>query len=198
MGKLTDRTIRNLETPCRHTDGDTLYLVVSPSGDKNWVQRLVIQGQRHDLGLGPYPAVALALARQNSQENRSLVKSGGNPMAVKREAEALAKTPSFEAMARRHIARTPTPGEMPSTGHNGSLPLPPTPFPLSAPLGWIRSLAGTLSRPSPTSEPPIVPTPKTGPAGVLVLWGDHTLEGGAFHEEFPVHGGADRPCAQAG
>ena len=37
-------------------------------------------------------------------ENRTLVKSGVNPLAVKREAEALAKTPSFEALARRHIA----------------------------------------------------------------------------------------------
>ena len=32
------------------------------------------------------------------------MKSGVNPLAVKREAEALAKTPSFEALARRHIA----------------------------------------------------------------------------------------------
>ena len=76
--------------------------MVSPSGDKNWVQRLVIQGRLHDLGLGPYPAVSLA--RQKSLEDRTLVKSGGNPLAVKREAEVLAKTPSFEAMARRHIA----------------------------------------------------------------------------------------------
>ena len=30
-------------------------------------------------------------------------------------------------------------------------------------------------------------TPKTGPAGMLVLWDDHRLEGGSFHEEFPVH-----------
>ena len=104
MGKLTDRTIRNLEAPGRHSDGDTLYFVIYPSGAKSWVQRLVIQRQRHDLGLGPYPAVSLALARQKSMENRTLVKSGVNPLAVKREAEALAKTPSFEALARRHIA----------------------------------------------------------------------------------------------
>ncbi len=82
MGKLTDRTIRNLETPGRHTDGDTLYLVIYPSGTKAWVQRLVIHGLRHDLGLGPYPAVSLALARKSALENRALVKSGGNSLAV--------------------------------------------------------------------------------------------------------------------
>ena len=64
MGKLTDRAIRNLEAAGRHSDGDTLYFVIFPSGAKSWVQRLVIQGQRHDLGLGSYPAVSLALARQ--------------------------------------------------------------------------------------------------------------------------------------
>ena len=104
MGKLTDRAIRNLEAPGRHADGDTLYLVIYPSGAKNWVQRLLIQGRRHDLGLGPYPAVSLAFARQKSMENRTLVKSGGNPLTIKREAEALAKMPTFEALARRHIA----------------------------------------------------------------------------------------------
>ena len=104
MGKLTDRAIRSLEAPGRHSDGDALYLVIYPSGAKNWVQRLVIQGQRHDLGLGPCPTVFLASARQKAMENRTLVKPGGNPLAVKRETEALAKTPSFEALARRHIA----------------------------------------------------------------------------------------------
>ena len=104
LGKLTDRTVRNLEAPGRHPDGDTLYLLVYPSGAKTWVQRLVIQGRRHDLGLGPYPAVSLASARMKSMENRVLVKSGVNPLALKREAEALAKTPTFETLARRHIA----------------------------------------------------------------------------------------------
>ena len=77
--------VRNEKTPGRHFVGETLYLMVWPNGGKSWVQRLSIEGKRTDLGLGPHPPVSLAQARQKARENRSLVKSGGNPLAVKRE-----------------------------------------------------------------------------------------------------------------
>ena len=96
--------VRNEKTPGRHFVGETLYLMVWPNGGKSWVQRLSIEGKRTDLGLGPHPPVSLAQARQKARENRSLVKSGGNPLAVKREEAMLAGTPTFEALARQHIA----------------------------------------------------------------------------------------------
>ena len=102
--KLTDRQVRNLNTPGRYPDGATLYLVVWPSGSKSWVQRLTISGRRTDLGLGGYPAIALAQARRKAQENRSLARSGGNPIAEKREEAMAAAMPTFEALARQHIA----------------------------------------------------------------------------------------------
>ena len=96
--------VRNEKTPGRHSVGETLYLMVWPNGGKSWVQRLSIEGKRTDLGLGPHPPVSLAQARQKARENRSLVKSGGNPLAVKRKEAMLAGTPTFEALARQHIA----------------------------------------------------------------------------------------------
>ena len=33
---------------------------------------------------------------------------------------------------------------------------------------------------------------------MLVLWDDQTREGGSFHEEFPVYGGAGCLCSPAG
>ena len=86
MAKLTDRRIRNLKTPGRHPDGETLYLVVAPSGYRSWIQRLVIRGRRHDLGLGPFPLVSLAEARRRAQDNRALARSGGDPMSEKQAA----------------------------------------------------------------------------------------------------------------
>ena len=56
------------------------------------------------MGLGPFPAVSLARAREKARENLSLVKSGGNPLAVKQEEARLAAIPTFEALARQHIA----------------------------------------------------------------------------------------------
>ena len=57
--KLTALTMRQLG-PGRHADGEGLYLVVRKSGACQWVQRIVIQGRRRDLGLGPFPRVTLA------------------------------------------------------------------------------------------------------------------------------------------
>ena len=84
----TDRAVRNVKTQGRHPVGETLYLMVWPSGRKSWVQRLAIKGGRKDRGLGPYPAVSLAQARERAQANRSLVKAGGNLLAAKEEADA--------------------------------------------------------------------------------------------------------------
>ena len=104
MGKLTDRSVRNLKTPGRFPDGETLYLKIWPSGAKSWVQRLVIGGRRTDLGLGAYPVVSLAQARRKAQDNRALAKSGGDPLAEKREEAMVAAMPTFEALALQHIA----------------------------------------------------------------------------------------------
>ena len=101
MGRLTDRGIRNIKAPGRHPDGETLYLVVSRSGYRSWIQRLVIRGRRHDMGLGPFPAVSLAEARERAHNNRGLARSGGDPMSEKQAAEGV---PSFETLARQHIA----------------------------------------------------------------------------------------------
>ena len=71
--------VRNVKSQGRYSAGETLYLMVWPNGRKTWVQRLTIEGRRTDLGLGPYPAVSLAQAREKALDNRSLAKSGGNP-----------------------------------------------------------------------------------------------------------------------
>ena len=72
MGRLTAATVRGLSKPGRYGDspGSTLDLVVQPSGARSWVQRLVIGGKRHDIGLGGYPLTTLAEAREAAFENR--------------------------------------------------------------------------------------------------------------------------------
>ena len=114
MGKLTALAAKNLSKPGRHGDGDGLYLNVAPSGSKSWVQRIVIQGRRRDVGLGPYPAVSLARARSIAQTNRSAVAEGRDPVAEKRGAREAARRPApsiptfIEAAARVIGLRRPT------------------------------------------------------------------------------------------
>ena len=79
-------------------DGNGLYLLVRPTGSRSWVQRLVIRGQRRDLGLGGFPLVSLKEARDQAFSNRKLARSGSNPLADKRRANG---TPTFGAAAER-------------------------------------------------------------------------------------------------
>ena len=84
--------------PGRHADGNGLYLFVQPSGTRSWIQRLVIQGRRRELGLGSVALVSLAEAREKALANRKLAREGGDPLAEKRRRQGV---PSFaEATAR--------------------------------------------------------------------------------------------------
>ena len=40
--------------PGKYTDGHGLMLWVKPTGTRSWVQRLIIQGKRRDMGLGRF------------------------------------------------------------------------------------------------------------------------------------------------
>ena len=95
MGKLTAATVRTASRPGLHGDGATLYLAVAPGGSKSWIQRVTVDGRRRDIGLGGYPAVSLAKARQRAMANRVAIADGIDPLAEKRRAN----TPTFRAAA---------------------------------------------------------------------------------------------------
>ena len=84
--------------PGRHADGNGLYLFVKPTGNRSWVQRLVIHGRRRELGLGAAALVPLAEARERALANRKLARSGGDPLSEKHRAEAV---PTFTEAAER-------------------------------------------------------------------------------------------------
>ena len=97
---LSAARVRTEKRVGRHADGNGLYLVVEPSGNKRWIQRLTIRGRRTDLGLGGWPLVSLAEARERAIENRKTARSGGDPLAEKRNASV----PTFSEAADRVIA----------------------------------------------------------------------------------------------
>ena len=95
MGKLTAARVKSLSKPGRYGDGATLFLNVAPGGSKSWIQRLTIDGRRRDIGLGGFPLVSLAEARELAFENRRLARRGRDPLAEKRKA----KIPTFREAA---------------------------------------------------------------------------------------------------
>lgn len=97
MGRLTAAKIRSLTEPGRYGDGGTLYLNVAPGGSKSWVQRLTIDGTRRDIGLGGFPLVTLAEAREQAFENRRAARRGSDPLADKHRA----KVPTFREAAQQ-------------------------------------------------------------------------------------------------
>ena len=85
MTRLSVARIKKLSEPGLHGDGGTLYLRVTPGGTKCWVQRVVILGKRCDIGLGGWPLVSLAEARETAFQNRRTIRNGGDPLAEKRK-----------------------------------------------------------------------------------------------------------------
>ncbi len=69
----------------RHGDGRGLFLYVKPSGSRSWVLRYQVQGRRRDLGLGSFPDVTLAMARDRASEARRLIAEGEDPIAKKQQ-----------------------------------------------------------------------------------------------------------------
>lgn len=82
MGKLTDLKVKNAK-PGIHGDGGGLYLRVKESGAKSWVLRVQYLGKREDIGLGGYPIVPLAKARDKALELRRAAKEGESARAVR-------------------------------------------------------------------------------------------------------------------
>ena len=102
MANLTALQVRHIRAKAkvqRLGDGGGLYLIVKPSGSKSWVQRIMIDGKRTDIGLGGFPAVSLAKAREKSMEIRAAVADGRDPRAERRR-PAL---PTFREAAEQYI-----------------------------------------------------------------------------------------------
>jgi hypothetical protein len=101
MKVLTDRTVRTAG-PGRHSDGTVkgLMLVVRPNGSRAWVLRYQRGGRRRDMGLGPYPEIGLADAREKALDARRLVKRDGKDPIAER---GRAKIKTFKEVAEALI-----------------------------------------------------------------------------------------------
>ncbi len=59
---------------------DGLLLQITPSGARSWLLRCTIGSKRRHLGLGGFPDVTLAEARERAREARQLIRDGIDPV----------------------------------------------------------------------------------------------------------------------
>ena len=97
--RLSAAFVRTAE-PGFYCDGHGLNLRVDPSGARQWVQRLVIRGRPRMLGLGGFPLVSLAEARNAAFANRQRARAGGDPLAEKRHGQGV---PTVRGGRRRGV-----------------------------------------------------------------------------------------------
>jgi integrase len=105
--RLTARQVAALREPGRYPDGGNLFVVIGPSGGRNWSLRYVIGGKSREMGLGPATpdGVSLAEARERAAEARRLLAQGVDPLEQKRASETAQKAASttFGTFADQYI-----------------------------------------------------------------------------------------------
>ena len=86
-----------------------LALHVSESGARSWLLRVMVGEKRREMGLGPFPAVPLAEAREKARAARERISQGQDPIrersaarSAQRSAQLAERT--FEHCARAYIA----------------------------------------------------------------------------------------------
>ena len=113
INKLKEFQVKNAEPgekEYRLSDGGGLYLVVTPSGGKLWRWSYEFNGKEKLLSYGVYPAVTIAVAREEHEKARALKRQGIDPAAAqqakKREEEEKkqdSSMPTFNALTKEWL-----------------------------------------------------------------------------------------------
>lgn len=85
-----------------------LSLQIGASGARSWVLRATVGSKRRDMGLGPFPGVTLAQAREKARQARERIDQGHDPILERERAQSAlvsqqATAVTFETAARAYI-----------------------------------------------------------------------------------------------
>jgi hypothetical protein len=98
VGNLSALKIKSLKEPGRYSDGDGLLLDLKGPGRGHWMVRVQYGGKRRDIGLGSLEHIGLADARAAAGEIRKQARGGLDPLAERREEQAV--VPTFKEAAQ--------------------------------------------------------------------------------------------------
>ncbi|GGJ21779.1 tyrosine-type recombinase/integrase [Neoroseomonas lacus] len=109
---LTQRRLETLKPKpkkYRIHDGDNLLLEVRPTGTLAWFARIRVDGKRRDMGLGSYPDVGLAKARELARAAVLAARTGADPIKERngavaaRAAKAVEVQRTFAIVAEEYV-----------------------------------------------------------------------------------------------
>ena len=108
---LTDKQVRSLRVVGLYAVGGpvpglALQVTVTPGNPpaRSWVLRAMVAGRRRALGLGPYPAVSLAAAREKAEALHHDIRENRDPLMLKRQERAKAAAAAARSMNFRQAA----------------------------------------------------------------------------------------------
>lgn len=82
-----------------------LHLRVTPSGARGWILRVRVGGKRRDIGLGGFPDVTLATARDKARAAHERITDGGDVVAERRAARQALMSAQAARMTFAEAAR---------------------------------------------------------------------------------------------
>lgn len=107
--KLTDIAVKQAKAkskPYKFYDGEGMYLLVTPKGQKWWRFDYRLNGKRYTISLGVYDDVSLKTARERRSEARELVANGINPSKARKDEKIERKRArNFKEVAEEWRAR---------------------------------------------------------------------------------------------
>ena len=83
--QLAERTVAALKTDGRYAVGGIagLHLRIS-AGHRGWILRVLVGDKRKDIGLGAYPLISLAQARERAWKIHEAIREGRDPVAPRK------------------------------------------------------------------------------------------------------------------
>jgi integrase len=110
--ELTALAVSKLRRTGLHAVGGAagLGLKVMPSGSRAWVLRTVVAGKRREYGLGGFPTVTLASARERAKAMLDQLFEGIDPAETKKQSKSAlaaqrARAVNFKSLAEQYIAQ---------------------------------------------------------------------------------------------
>lgn len=99
--------VKRIKKPGLHAIGEVpgLQMQVTKTGARSWILRATVGGTRRDIGLGSYPEVTLAMARDAARNARAKIRDGVDVVAERQAARRHLITQQAHLMTFAEAAR---------------------------------------------------------------------------------------------